>query len=104
MHDIILFKNLRTRKREACVFRNLHSGDLIVKPAFLVSKNAVYLEGTLKQRKKSTFSVILSGYLWTGTQVIPRGEISRRMNWFLHRVQFKKKKVKGMFIVERALS
>ena len=51
-------------------------------------ENAVYLDGRLKQRKKSTFSVIVSGYLRTGTQVIPRGDISRRMNWFPHRVQF----------------
>ena len=31
MHDIILFKNFRTRRREAYVFRNLHSGDLVLK-------------------------------------------------------------------------
>lgn len=88
MYDIILFENFRTRKREAGIFRNLSFGDYFEKPAFLVPENAVYLDGRLKQRKKSTFSVIVSGYLWTGTQVIPRGDISRRMNWFLHRVQF----------------
>ena len=49
-----------------------------------MSENAVYLDGRLK----STFSVIISGYEWTGPLAIPGRDISRRMNWFLHRVQF----------------
>ena len=31
MYDVILIENIRTRKREAVVFRNIHSGDPILK-------------------------------------------------------------------------
>ena len=66
MYDVVLFENFRTRKREAGIFRNLNFGDYFLKTCVFSAR---------KHR-------LLGRWAKTGR------DISRRMNWFLHRVQF----------------
>lgn len=40
------------RKREVGVFKNLHSGDRFLKPAFLEPENAVYMWTEVYNREK----------------------------------------------------
>ena len=60
MYHIIEVKNLcfspSTRKRQSAVFKNLHSGHLFLKPAFLVPETSFSgVDGRLKRRKKFRF-------------------------------------------------
>ena len=81
MYDVIVFQNLRFRpstkkKRKAGVFKKFNFADTFPKYVFLVSENAVYVDGKLK-RKKEFVSV------WKNIGIRVDGTSTSSLKWSL---------------------